>query len=99
MEMAIIGSDDFVTGFQLAGLKHTYAAEEKEIDGKVNELMDKPEIGILVMEEKDFGKLPHLTKKRLDKAVKPVVVALSLKGKEASLREMIKKSVGVDLWK
>jgi len=99
MEIAIVGSDDFVTGFQLAGLRHTYVARGEKIDEQVNSLIEEPKFGILVMEDRDVKELSHLTKKRLDKTVTPVIVSLSIEGKEESLREMIKKSVGVDLWK
>ncbi len=99
MEMAIIGSDDFVTGFQLAGLKHSFVVTDKEIDEKVNRLIGNQDFGVLVMEEKDFQALSFNTKKRLEKAVTPVIVTLSETGQEVSLREMIKQNVGVDLWK
>jgi len=98
MEIAVIGNDDFVTGFQLAGVRNTFAVE-KNIDEKILDVLDNNEIGILVLEEKDFDGLKHKTKTMLEKRITPVVITLSSEGKETDLKEMIKRSVGVDLWK
>ncbi len=99
MELAIIGSDDFVTGFQLVGLRHTYAVKKEDFDSKITELISNSDIGVLVVEEKDMKNLSRVTEKKLSQIVTPVVVSLSSEGKESNLRDMIKKSIGVDLWK
>lgn len=97
MEIAVVGDDDFVTGFMLAGITHIHAP--KEYDRQVQEIVEDRTIGILVMEESDFDKLKESTKRMLEKVVTPVIITLSKEGKEENLRDLIKKSVGVDLWK
>jgi len=100
MELAIIGTDDFVTGFQLAGVEKTYAvASSTELEEKLELALTNADIGIVVLEEEQLEKLSNKSKKRLDKIVTPVIVMLSSKGKETDLRELIKRTVGVDLWK
>lgn len=98
MQIAVIGNDDFVTGFRLAGISHVFSGE-KNLEEKVEHALEQPEIGVLVIEEESFNALSNRVKKRLEKLVKPVLVTVSDKGKETNLREMIKRSLGVDLWK
>ncbi len=100
MEIAIVGADDFVTGFALAGVRHTYVAEDAEtLEKELDKVMQMNEIGILVMEEDQFNTLGFKRKTALEKMVKPVLITISDKGKETNIREMIKRSIGVDLWK
>lgn len=98
MEIAVVGSDDFVTGFQLAGVRTVFVVEE-DVDEKIMEAINSPEIGVIVMEEEELAKISFRTKKLLEKLVKPVLITLSSKGKETDLRQLIKRTVGVDLWK
>jgi len=98
MEIAVIGNDDFVTGFALSGVRH-YFTSEANLDEKVEEALKYEEIGVLVMEEEQFKSLNSKTRKMLEKLVKPVLVLISDKGKETDIREMIKRSLGVDLWR
>lgn len=97
MEIGVVGSDDFITGFALAGVRHVFTAEAS-LDEKVEEALKFPEIGVLVMEDEQFNSLNAKTKRMLEKLVKPVLVLISDKGKETNLKELIKRSLGVDLW-
>lgn len=99
MEIAVLGNDDFVTGFLLAGIKKAIVSGEKKLDGKIGEAMADSNIGILVLEQESFENLSHLTKKKLNKALTPVVVTVSRQRKESDIRQLIKRSIGVDLWK
>ena len=99
VELAVLGNDEFVTGFRLSGVKHIYTVEGKEISKKVDEIVDQQKIGILVMEYPDFTQLNHSVKKKLDRTVTPVIVTLSKEAKASDLRELVKKSIGIDLWK
>jgi len=98
MEIAVIGNDDFATGFALAGVRY-YFTSETNLDEKVEEALQYPEVGVLVMEEEQFKSLNNKTRTMLEKLVKPVLVLISDKGKETDIREMIKRSLGVDLWR
>lgn len=97
MEIAVVGNDDFVTGFALAGVRHVFSAENS-LDQQVEEALKNNEIGVLVMEENQFRTLNNRNKKILEKLVKPVLVLISAEG-SSDIRERIKKSLGIDLWR
>ncbi len=100
MEIAVIGSGEFVLGFRLAGIKKTYAAEgEERLKAAIQRAMDDPEVGILVLSTADFEKIPVRLRTTLENSIKPTVVAIGGEEGGISLREKIKRSVGVDLWK
>ena len=98
MEIAVLGNDEFTAGFLLAGVKKVFVSESA-LDSKVDEALGDSEIGILVMENESYDELLHRTKTKLEKLVTPVVVKVSSKGQETDIRDLIKRSVGVDLWK
>lgn len=100
MEIAVIGSGEFVLGFRLAGIKKTYAAEgEERLKAAIQRAMDDPEVGILVLSTADFERIPVRLRTTLENSIKPTVVAIGGEEGGISLREKIKRSVGVDLWK
>ena len=99
MEIAVIGSGEFVLGFRLAGIRKTYTAESEErLKAAINRAMEDPEVGILVMNSSDFERIPVRLRTALENSIRPTVVAIGGEG-GVSLREKIKRSVGVDLWK
>ena len=101
MEIAVIGNSEFILGFRLAGIKKTYAVEndEKLVECITSVLADQ-EVGILVMNAGDMDKVPRKLRTTLDNSVRPTVIALGSGGEGGlSMREKIKRSVGVDLWK
>jgi len=98
MEIAVVGNDEFVTGFALTGVKNTFSAE-KNFEKEVEKVLQLKEIGILIMEQDQFNSMNNKTKKMLEKIVKPVLITISDKGRETDIRDMIKRTIGVDLWK
>jgi len=98
MEIAVLGTDDFVTGFSLAGVKNTFTVKES-FDSTINSVLENKEIGVIVVEQEEMDKMNVKTKRTLEKLITPVLITLSSKGKETDLRELIKRTVGVDLWK
>lgn len=99
MELAVVGDGEFVTGFRLAGVKKTYEVSDEKLEPTVKGILEDPEVGILVMHENDLNKLPAMLRDKLTESVEPTVVTLGGSGESSSLREKIKQSVGVDLWK
>ena len=97
MEIVVVGNDDFVTGFALAGVRYVFSSEAN-LEEEVQKALDERDVGILVMEEDQFKLLNYKTRKMLDRLVRPVLVLISDKGRGSDIREMIKKSLGVDLW-
>ena len=99
MEVAVIGSGDAVLGFSLAGIKRAYeATSEDEMINKINEVMADPKVGILVLHQKDFNRLPKRLQGTLVNSVKPTVISIGTE-QSTEMREKIKRAIGVDLWK
>ncbi len=99
MEIAVVGHNDFVLGFRLAGIRKTYDATPDNIEAKIQSVLNDKTVGILLIHNNDLEKLsPHM-QKTLDDSVEPTVIAIGGKGESTNLREKIKQAVGVDLWK
>ncbi len=99
MEIAVVGHNDFVIGFRLAGIRKIYDTTSDNIEDKIQSLLNDRTIGILVIHNEDLKRLsPHM-QQILDDSVEPTVIAIGGKGESTNLREKIKQSVGVDLWK
>ncbi len=97
MEIAVIGSDEFILGFRLAGIRHVVAANRDDYQEKVLDIMSQPEIGILAVDAKDLEYLSLQMRNRVMDSIQPVVVPVG--GDEADLREKVKRVIGVDLYK
>ena len=97
MDIAVIGSEEFVLGFRLAGLRNVFVATSEDYEKKMLEAISVPTIGILAADSKDLQLLsPTLRQKLLD-GIQPVIVPV---GKdESDLREKVKRAIGVDLYK
>ena len=100
MEIAVIGNSEFILGFRLAGIKKTYAAENDEkLNEYINNVLQDANVGILVINSSDMQKIPRRLRSTLENSVKPTVIAIGGEEGGLSMRERIKRSVGVDLWK
>lgn len=100
MEIAVIGNKEFVLGFRLAGIQKTYDADTPEkLATAIQKVLDDENVGILVLQEADLATIPRRLQVTVENSVRPTIVTIG--GQEAglSLRERIKRSVGVDLWK
>ncbi len=99
MELAVIGNSEFVTGFRLAGVKKIYEIKDYDMESTVQSVLEDSGVGIIVMHGDDVNKLPEILRDALSESVEPTVVTLGGAGESSNLREKIKQSVGVDLWK
>ena len=100
MKIAVLGERDFATGFRLAGIKTVYEVSDADFVQRFEECFSVEGIGIIIMDEKYFKKLPSRFKKKIEKAVSPVVVSVSETNVGgADIAELIRRSLGVDLWK
>jgi V/A-type H+-transporting ATPase subunit F len=100
MEIAVIGNSEFILGFRLAGIRKTYAAENDEkLNECITSVLADGQVGILVLNSSDMERLPRRLRAMLENSVKPTVIALGGEEGGLSMREKIKRSVGVDLWK
>jgi V/A-type H+-transporting ATPase subunit F len=99
MEIAFIGNSDSVLGFILAGIKKSYAANtEDELVSKINDVMADPNVGILVLKQSDYNRLPKRLQGQLSESIKPTIIAIGTE-QSTEMREKIKRAIGVDLWK
>jgi V/A-type H+-transporting ATPase subunit F len=100
MEIAVIGNSEFILGFRLAGIHKTYAAENDEkIVEHITSVLKDNDVGILVLNSSDMEKVPRKLRVTLENSVRPTVIAIGGEEGGLSMRERIKRSVGVDLWK
>jgi len=98
MEIAVIGDEEFLLGFRLAGIRKVVSVDDKSLEPKLDELLRDRTVGILVMHNEDMKKLNPLLRRSLVECIEPVVIAIG-RVEEVDLRERIKQAVGVDLWK
>ena len=100
MEIAVIGNSEFILGFRLAGIHKTYAAENDEkLVEHISSVLRDNDVGILVLNSSDMEKVPRKLRVTLENSVRPTVIAIGAEEGGLSMRERIKRSVGVDLWK
>jgi len=100
MEIAVIGNSEFILGFRLAGIRKTYAVEnETKLTEYINGVLSDNEVGILVLNSSDMNRIPGRLRTQLENSVKPTVIAIGGEAGGLSMRDRIKRSVGVDLWK
>jgi Archaeal/vacuolar-type H+-ATPase subunit F len=97
MEIAVIGNEEFVLGFRLAGLKRVFVADKDNYQNAIGEAMSNENIGILAVDAKDLDFLPANVRAKVLDSIQPVVVPVG--GDESDLREKVKRAIGVDLYK
>jgi len=97
MEIAVIGNEEFVLGFRLAGLKRVFVADKDNYQNAIGEAMSNENIGILAVDAKDLDYLPANVRAKVLDSIQPVVVPVG--GDESDLREKVKRAIGVDLYK
>lgn len=94
-QIAVIGSEEFTLGFELAGVKEIYGKEDYQDD--MEELLQRDDIGIVIAEKSDVAELPERVQKTVDASVEPVVVKLSEEPATEELGEKIKRAIGIDI--
>jgi len=97
VEIAVIGSEEFVVGFRLAGIKKVYAVSPDNLLEKIVQVMDEPEVGILAVHTKDLERLPAQLRAKMMDSVDPVVIPVGLE--EGDMRDKIRRAMGIDLYK
>jgi V/A-type H+-transporting ATPase subunit F len=99
MEIAFVGPSETVLGFSLAGVKKSHTAKtEEELVSKIGEVMADPNVGILVLKQSDYNRLPKRLQEQLSESIKPTIISIGTE-QSTEMREKIKRAIGVDLWK
>lgn len=97
-ELAVIGGPEFTLGFRLAGIKKTVEVEQKPYEA-IKDIMKKKEAGIVIIDQKSLDSLEAHERDEVESSVEPVFIPISADAQQESLRNLIRKSIGVDLWK
>lgn len=97
MEVAVVGSQDFVVGFRLAGIRRVYETTSETIESTIKDLLDKQDVGILVVNMRDMESLPAALRIRLDESTTPVVIPVGTD--EGEMRDKVRRAIGIDLYK
>ena len=97
VNIAVLGNDEFIVGFQLAGIKDTIQVTSNPFND-IKEIKRRKEIGIVVLDEKIVEALDAGQKQEIENSVEPVFITLSTKTEQESLKRLIKKSIGIELW-
>ncbi|MBI2647381.1 hypothetical protein HYW99_02800 [Candidatus Woesearchaeota archaeon] len=98
VKIAVLGGSEFVVGFQLAGVRDVIEVTGDYFN-ELDRLKNQKDIGIVVVDEKIMDSLDIYQKTAIEASVEPVFIPLSTKDEQDSLKRLIKKSIGVDLWK
>ena len=96
MQIAAVGKSEFTLGFELAGIRKAYSEEPAR---GLLEIRKDCEVGIVFVDKATVSVLGDDERALIQEAVKPVYVVLSKEFEDEGLRRLIKKSIGVDLWK
>ena len=96
--IVVVGPPEFIIGFRLAGVKDTLMASSSEIETKLIELFEDETTGIVVTRYDDLQSVNPRIRDKLWRSTKPVMVAIG-SDPQNDLREKIRRTIGVDLYK
>jgi V/A-type H+-transporting ATPase subunit F len=97
MEIAAVGSPDFVVGFRLVGVKRVVETSPETFEKIVQEILDNRNVGIMVVDMKDVERLSASVRKKLTDSTTPVVIPIGTD--EGDIRDKVRRAIGVDLYK
>jgi vacuolar-type H+-ATPase subunit F/Vma7 len=98
VKIAAVGGSEFIVGFQLAGIRDSIEITDNSFN-ELKNLKGRKDIGIIIVDEKAMEKLEMYQRSEIEASVDPVFIPVSAKAEQDSLKRLIKKSIGVDLWK
>jgi V/A-type H+-transporting ATPase subunit F len=95
-QLAAIGPEDFVLGFQLAGVEEIRETTPDTYADEIQELIDQTDVGIIIARHDDVASLPSQVQSEVTGSVDPVVIQLG-GGAGEGLREKVRSAIGIDL--
>ncbi len=98
VKLAVAGTSEFIVGFQLAGIKSVIEIGDKPFN-ELKSLRGRKDVGIVIVDEKIIDGLEPYQRFEIEDCIEPVFIPVSTKVEQESLKRLIKKSIGVDLWK
>jgi V/A-type H+-transporting ATPase subunit F len=94
--IAVCGDEDFVLGFQLAGVKRVVATTPQTYADSLEKLVRERDVGIIITRADDVHALPARIRAHVSASVDPVVIQLGGAAGEG-LRDKIRSAIGIDL--
>lgn len=98
MELAVLGTEEFVLGYRLVGIRKCQVIEDSEFETELEKVMQNAEVGIVVIHNSSLQNLNEESRRKYLDSVSPVVVAVG-REEESDLREKVKRVIGIDLFK
>ncbi|MDG1546124.1 MAG: V-type ATP synthase subunit F [Candidatus Poseidoniaceae archaeon] len=99
MDIVIVGTPEFTLGFQLAGISTIHNPEDDEaMASTLRGLLTNKNVGVVVIDSATQAALPERLRERLSVSVSPTVLGIGTE-EDTTLRDTIRKAIGVDLWK
>lgn len=103
LRLAVIGDNDTVTGFRLAGVRHGHTPKDAEDAKKILLSLIEKNCGIIVITERIAHKIDEtihkIREKRRDIIVVEVPDAMGPMKERRTLEELVRKAVGITLEK
>jgi len=83
----------------LAGISNiTNPENDDEMNSSLKSLLNRKDVGIVVIDSAILAALPERLRNRLSASVTPTVLGIGTE-EDTTLRDTIRKAIGVDLWK
>lgn len=99
-KIAVVGMEAFNLGFRLAGIKIMVNIQDrKSVLDRIHALKQNRDIGVVIIDGNVMESLESSDRNEIEESIEPVFVSLSSKDSSDNIRELIIKSMGVDLWK
>ena len=97
MEIAVIGSPDFVVGFRLAGIRRVQETTSDDFESTIQATLNKKDIGIVIVSSKDVERLPATLRNKLVDSTTPVVIPVGIE--KGEMRDKVRRAIGIDLYR
>jgi len=99
VEIAVVGTQEFTLGFQLAGIHRLHHPDsDEELSSVMKDLLSQSDVGIVVIDSADLTRLSDRMRSQIADSITPTVLGIGTE-EDNTLRESIKSALGVDLWK
>ncbi len=104
MRIIVVGDRDMVNGFQLAGIKDTYEAEDpwrvKEI---LNDVKDMTDVAIVIISRRMAHEIRgYINEWKKEKGIYPIILEIPDKKEvevEDPMRDLVRRAIGIDILK
>jgi vacuolar-type H+-ATPase subunit F/Vma7 len=102
-KIIVIGNSPMVSGFQLSGLEDAMAVSEGNFQKTLEDAMQNPDYGIIVVNEKMYANIDWRLKKKIDSLAYPVIIPVpdvtGASGQGEEIKNLIKRALGFDITK